>query len=82
MLPHSAPEAGYVAERSWVFSNIECPEHLLGYFFRVRTVLDEQRNVKSALYGKIHGDINIYVGTRAPQAGVGFTYYLNPTQVR
>jgi len=37
------------------------------YFFRVRTVLDENGTVKSALYGKIYGDF------------MQFTYYLNPT---
>jgi len=37
------------------------------YYFRVRTVLDEQGNVKSALYGKIYGDF------------MQFRYYLNPT---
>ena len=37
------------------------------YFFRVRTVLDEQGKVRSALYGKIYGDF------------MQFDYYLNPT---
>jgi hypothetical protein len=37
------------------------------YYFRVRTVLDEKGNVKSALYGKIYGDF------------MKFRYYLNPT---
>lgn len=37
------------------------------YYFRVRTVLDEQGNVKSTLYGKIYGDF------------MSFSYYLNPT---
>jgi hypothetical protein len=37
------------------------------YYFRVRTVLYEQGNVKSALYGKIYGDF------------MHFSYYLNPT---
>jgi hypothetical protein len=37
------------------------------YFFRVRTVLDENGNVKSALYGKIYGDF------------MQFSHYLNPT---
>jgi hypothetical protein len=37
------------------------------YFFRVRTVLDERGNVKSAQYGKIYGDF------------MHFTYYLNAT---
>ena len=37
------------------------------YFFRVRTVLDNQGNVVSAHYGKIYGDF------------MQFSYYLNPT---
>jgi hypothetical protein len=37
------------------------------YYFRVRTVLDENGNVKSALYGKTYGDF------------MQFKYYLNPT---
>jgi hypothetical protein len=37
------------------------------YFFRVRTVLDENGNVKSAQYGKIYGDF------------MQFRYYFNPT---
>lgn len=37
------------------------------YFFRVRTVLDKQGNVKSALFGKIYGDF------------MQFRYYLNAT---
>jgi hypothetical protein len=37
------------------------------YFFRVRTVMDEKGDVKSAFYGKIYGDF------------LQFTYYLNPT---
>ncbi|MCW5550774.1 MAG: hypothetical protein KIS67_01275 [Verrucomicrobiae bacterium] len=37
------------------------------YYFRANTVLDENGNVKSALYGKIYGDF------------MQFRYYLNPT---
>jgi hypothetical protein len=37
------------------------------YFIRVRTVLDSNGNIKSALYGKIYGDF------------MQFGYYLNPT---
>jgi hypothetical protein len=43
------------------------------YFFRVRSVLDERGNVKSALYGKILGTIR-YWG----DSNIHFTYYLNP----
>jgi hypothetical protein len=38
----------------------------LGFFFRVRTVLDEHGNVKNARYGKIYGDF------------MDFGYFLNP----
>jgi hypothetical protein len=61
------------------YSTTERSESVFGYFIRVRTVLGENGNVKSALYGKIRGDFRFYAGTKAPQAGMGFDYYLNPT---
>jgi len=70
--PQQAPADGY--QPQWIQSN--SPElekrgatnhdENRSYFFRVRTVLDEYGNVKSALYGKIYGDF------------MDFTYYLNP----
>lgn len=71
---HEAPAEGY--QPQWVqttscrphrggYSGNRNPNH--NYYFRVRTVLDENGNVKSALYGKIYGDF------------MQFTYYLNPT---
>jgi hypothetical protein len=80
-LPHQAPENKYQSEWSLKTSAVKYAEPRAGqnYFFRVRTVLDEKGNVKSALYGKIHGDISYYIGVKAPEAGLGFTYYLNPT---
>ena len=48
------------------------------YFFRVRTVLDKDGNVVSALYGKIHGEID-FAGYIAEKSTLMFTYYLNPT---
>jgi hypothetical protein len=71
--PHQAPENGY--QPQVVRMNVSHPPETAkmdydpkrNYFFRVRTVLDEQGNVKSALYGKIYGDF------------MQFTYYLNPT---
>jgi hypothetical protein len=88
LLPRIATESGYVSERKWENGrsrNAAGPDSFAktpevpGYFFRVRTVLDDQGRVKSALYGKINGDIMLYAGTKAPHAGLGFTYYLNPT---
>jgi hypothetical protein len=75
----TATESGYLPERVWHYSTHSGPESLFGYFFRVRTVLDGDGQVKTALYGKIQGDIRFYAGTIAPRAGIGFTYYLNPT---
>jgi len=43
------------------------------YFFRVRTVTDNNGKIKSALYGKIDGDI-LFWGNRR----LRFCYYLNP----
>jgi hypothetical protein len=71
--PHEAPQAGY--EPQVTKTNISHPPETVkwnydpsrNYFFRVRTVLDEKGNVKSALYGKIYGDF------------MQFRYYLNPT---
>jgi hypothetical protein len=71
--PRQAPSGGYMAKVERV--NISHPPETVKwdydpnrkYFFRVRTVLDEKGNVKSALYGKIYGDF------------MHFTYYLNPT---
>ena len=71
--PHEAPEVGYQSQLTRETS--EHPGQPLksdydenrNYFFRVRTVLDEHGNVRSALYGKIYGDFT------------QFRYYLNPT---
>jgi hypothetical protein len=71
--PHEAPIDGYqsqlIKDRSAhpgepTKSNYD---ENVKYFFRVRTVLDENGNVVSAHYGKIYGDF------------MQFTYYLNPT---
>jgi hypothetical protein len=71
---HEVPAESYQAQ--WVqtmscrpqkggYSGNRDPNH--NYFIRVRTVLDQNGNVKSALYGKIYGDF------------MEFSYYLNPT---
>ena len=48
------------------------------YFVRVRTVLDQQGKIVSALYGKIDGDIR-FSPIRSKTCSLMFTYYLNPT---
>ena len=70
---HEAPADGY--QPQWVQTDSRKPGEPVetnrdpnrNYFFRVRTVLDSNGNVKSALYGKIYGDF------------MEFSYYLNPT---
>jgi len=71
--PHEAPTNGYQSQI--VRLNVSRPGQKLiydydenrVYFFCVRTLLDENGKVKSALYGKIYGDF------------MSFDYYLNPT---
>ena len=48
------------------------------YYLRLRTVLDENGNVKSALYGKFYGDFTLDP-INSQTTLVLFTYYLNPT---
>ena len=68
-----APAAGY--DPKWVQTRHRTTDKIIEwncdtnrkYYFRVRTVLDKDGNIVSALYGKIYGDF------------LNFTYYLNPT---
>jgi len=75
----TAAESGYQPELTLHYSFNKWPTSVFGYFIRVRTVLDADGKVKSALYGKIPGNFMILAGTKAPKAGMVFTYYLNPT---
>ncbi len=81
-MPRYAPETGY--ETNWMQRSydhegtgfFETREDL-NYFFRVRTKKDDKGNIVSALYGKIHGEIDYSI--REKVNSVKFTYYLNPT---
>jgi hypothetical protein len=75
----TAAENGYEPELNYRFINTELVTNVFGYFIRVETSLDENGNVKSALYGKISGNFKFYAGTIKPHSGMGFDYYLNPT---
>jgi hypothetical protein len=75
----TAAENGYESELTLRFRNTELATNVFGYFIRVETSLDENENVKSALYGKIPGGFKLYAGTIKPHSGMGFDYYLNPT---
>ena len=76
-LSRSAPEHGYetsMMRRAYSHEKEAFNEYRedQNYFFRVRTKKDDEGNIVSALYGKIHGEIG-WLGA------IKFTYYLNPT---
>lgn len=60
---HNAPLHGYHPQ----YVETQAPNPNRNFYFRVRTVLDSNGHVKSALYGKIYGDL------------AQFSYYLDPT---
>jgi hypothetical protein len=86
-LPRFAPETGY---ESKIVKQIGRPvdgkpmypstREDQNYFFRVRTILDEHGNIKSALYGKIFGDISCDV-INSNKGYLQFAYCLNPTSM-
>jgi len=79
LLPRLAPGSGYqptLAQQLYSINNKisdGAVSNDQNYFYRVRTVIDEKGNVKSALYGKIAGPIEC-----GAQGYIQFTYYLNP----
>jgi len=86
-LPREAPESGYeptlvkkvarAAEGAALENDTREDQN---YFFRVRTALDPNGKIISALYGKIYGDIQFFA-TASPNGMVRFLYYLNPTSL-
>jgi hypothetical protein len=79
-LPRLAPETGYQREWSRDVGKTYTPKQNQNYFFRVRTVEDGDK-LRSAMYGKMHGDIGIDTINSAT-ALVFLTYYLNPDGTR
>jgi hypothetical protein len=84
---YMAPETGYVPVYEIGYSKkpgerlvSTLPDKNVNYYFRIRTVLDSQGNVVSALYGKIHDPISFSPSVRKPQ--VTFMYYVNPDSTR
>lgn len=82
-IPRFAPESGYATnliQRTYCESAdqqiVSSTNEKLGYFYRVRTVKQNDKIVSSH-YGKM-GNINFGV-IGSPTAIINFTYYLNPT---
>ncbi len=84
-LPRTAPQSsysniwtssiGYIPETGYYQTQ---PQDCLGYFFRVRSVVDEEGRLLYAHYGKIKGPIQ-FDARDSKTAHIGFVYYLNPT---
>lgn len=83
--PHCAPLTGYTNQLIYVKrmsphkslkQNIY-PMANRHYFIRVRSSVDQNGNLESALYGKIYHDLTCSFGVS--QINVMFEYYLNPT---
>ena len=66
---------GYVPDKGLFQTQPKDPE---GYFFRVRSIVDDQGELPRALYGKIKGPIQ-FDGRDSKTGHIAFTYYLNPT---
>ncbi len=85
-LPRTAPEEGYQAQLSTSIGRVpgrkiqNQANDRRNHIYRVRTVLGEQGQIRSALYGKIHGDFRLDP-IRSKTGVVAFTYYLNPTSL-
>ena len=85
----NAPAEGYQRELSFSESTSYDLQRREGldsnrcFCFRIRTVRDDVGKIKSALYGKIHGDIQLFMDGKdrwmQKIAGISFFYYLNPT---
>ncbi len=85
-MPYEASLVGY--QTNWISHAGQRPEsgyfgtlvsdETKNYFYRVRTVMDENGEIKSALYGKIYGAI-LFDVRGSETASLMFKYYLNPT---
>jgi hypothetical protein len=74
-MPRTAPEEGYQSQWVRVVTHF-APKDNRNYFYRIRTVKDGTK-IRSALYGKIHGDISVDT-INSKTALIFLNYYLNP----
>jgi hypothetical protein len=82
-----APESNYLPkfpiQNTWspqgkLTQSFKSPDDWQGYFFRVRTV-EQNNQIVSAHYGKIRGGIYVYPDRKSDKPKIIFTYYFNPT---
>jgi hypothetical protein len=79
-MPRTAPEEGYQSQWVRVVDARYAPKENRNYFYRIRTVRDGTK-IRSAMYGKIHGDIGVDT-INSKTALVFLSYYLNPDGTR
>lgn len=89
--PYEAPLAGYEPQHVWFLrwtastgsrgTSVDLSGEA-SYIFRVRTDVDEQGNIRKALYGTITGDFVPVAGNNEIGRNVSFTYALNPDWTR
>lgn len=84
-MPYEAPLSGYKTNRvshagqrpdTGYFGPLGSDE-TINYFYRIRTVLDENGKIKETYYGKVHGNFRVRSSLRE-NPKIIFTYYLNP----
>jgi len=76
-LPQITKHLSHTPDKGWIDDEREGNKEQ-NYYFRVRTVLDEKGNIKSALFGKIYDDFALDP-INSKTMKIFFTYYLNPT---
>jgi len=98
-LPYTAPEVGYESEYVWermrrvddtsptgvIYRDGQ--DETENFFLRVRSKWDEEQQLTSAWYGKLHGPTKAFVITRFLEGGpwkmaLQFTHYVNPDGTR
>lgn len=86
--PYEAPLTGYEPQRTWFSSydgkttkNNFGSNAKTAYIFRVRTELDEKKNIRRALCGTINSEILLGGSSEGGQT-VSFIYRLNPDWTR
>lgn len=74
-MPHEAHDTGYVPSYGYQITSEEYLQRKddIGFFLRIRVVLDEKGEIESANYAKIHEDFEVTVDGK-----IKFAYYFNP----
>jgi len=92
-LPALAPEAGYSTRWEWQacdsspsdspgWNVLKNGDQNANFYFRVRTRINHQGQVASAIYGKMYDGVQFGSATHPERTPLHFLYYLNPDGTR